>query len=78
MIALFFGSNALLEGKSIDDAKERISEAYVPTLIRNWCVPVPPLSPPWHRPRWQFGPLECDVIHVVLTTRIGACSFRRK
>ena len=33
---MFFGSLTLLEGKSVGDAKERISEAYVPTLIRNW------------------------------------------
>ena len=38
VVALFFGANTLLEGKSVDDAKERISEAYVPTLVRNWYV----------------------------------------
>ena len=38
MIAFFFGSLTLLEGKSVGDAKERIQEAYVPTLIRNWYV----------------------------------------
>ena len=36
---MFFGSLTLLEGKSVGDAKERISEAYVPTLIRNWYGP---------------------------------------
>ena len=36
---MFFGSLTLLEGKSVDDAKERISEAYVPTLVRNWYAP---------------------------------------
>ncbi|KAI0698639.1 hypothetical protein C8Q76DRAFT_756953 [Earliella scabrosa] len=41
VIAFFFGSLTLLEGKSVGDAKERIQEAYVPTLIRNWGVFIP-------------------------------------
>ncbi|PIL26687.1 hypothetical protein GSI_11214 [Ganoderma sinense ZZ0214-1] len=41
VVALFFGSMTLLEGKSINDARERISEAYVPTLVRNWGVFIP-------------------------------------
>ncbi|KAI1791454.1 hypothetical protein LXA43DRAFT_1011645 [Ganoderma leucocontextum] len=41
VVAMFFGSMTLLEGKSVGDAKERISEAYVPTLIRNWGVFIP-------------------------------------
>ncbi|KAI0743167.1 hypothetical protein C8Q80DRAFT_1193214 [Daedaleopsis nitida] len=41
VVAMFFGSLTLLEGKSVNDAKERISEAYVPTLIRNWGVFIP-------------------------------------
>jgi len=41
VIGFFFGSMTLLEGKSISDAKDRITKAYVPTLLRNWCVFVP-------------------------------------
>ncbi|RPD60697.1 hypothetical protein L227DRAFT_525207 [Lentinus tigrinus ALCF2SS1-6] len=41
VVAMFFGSLTLLEGKSVNDAKERISEAYVPTLLRNWGVFIP-------------------------------------
>ena len=62
MIALFFGANTLLEGKSVDDAKERISEAYVPTLIRNWCaspvrLAVHSADPP-RAPRGVFIPTQ--------------------
>ncbi|KAJ3012574.1 hypothetical protein NUW54_g1831 [Trametes sanguinea] len=38
---MFFGSLTLLEGKGPFAAKERIKEAYVPTLIRNWGVFIP-------------------------------------
>ncbi|EJF61479.1 hypothetical protein BD309DRAFT_859104 [Dichomitus squalens] len=41
VVAMFFGSMTLLEGKTVNDAKVRISEAYVPTLIRNWGVFIP-------------------------------------
>ncbi|RDX44059.1 hypothetical protein K466DRAFT_437780, partial [Polyporus arcularius HHB13444] len=41
VVAMFFGSLTLLEGKSVTDAKERISDAYVPTLLRNWGVFIP-------------------------------------
>ncbi|KAH9939086.1 uncharacterized protein BXZ73DRAFT_44278 [Epithele typhae] len=41
VIALFFGANTLLEGKSVADAQERIADAYVPTIIRNWGVFIP-------------------------------------
>ncbi len=40
---MFFGSLTLLEGKSVTDAKERISDAYVPTLLRNWSVTAFPI-----------------------------------
>ncbi|OBZ74456.1 Protein SYM1 [Grifola frondosa] len=40
-IGLFFGSLTFLEGKGISDAQQRISEAYTPTLLRNWGVFVP-------------------------------------
>ncbi|KAI0747376.1 hypothetical protein C8Q74DRAFT_1372631 [Fomes fomentarius] len=38
---MFFGSLTLLKGKGVNDAKERIQEAYVPTIIRNWGVFIP-------------------------------------
>ncbi|KAI0758673.1 hypothetical protein C8Q74DRAFT_258415 [Fomes fomentarius] len=41
VVAMFFGSLTLLEGKGVNDAKERIQEAYVPTIIRNWGVFIP-------------------------------------
>ncbi|KZT24302.1 hypothetical protein NEOLEDRAFT_1094514 [Neolentinus lepideus HHB14362 ss-1] len=41
IVAYFFGSMTLLEGKPLSDAGERLSTAYVPTLIRNWGVFVP-------------------------------------
>ncbi|OSD00772.1 hypothetical protein PYCCODRAFT_1437118 [Trametes coccinea BRFM310] len=41
VVGMFFGSLTLLEGKSVTAAKERIKEAYVPTLIRNWGVFIP-------------------------------------
>lgn len=61
MIGFFFTSMTLLEGKSFQDARQRVSEvrtppthaaptrahhfpptqAYVPTLVRNWGVFVP-------------------------------------
>jgi protein Mpv17 len=40
-VAFFFTSMAILEGKSFADAKERLSNAYQPTLMRNWGVFVP-------------------------------------
>jgi len=40
-VAFFFGSMSILEGKGITEAKNRISSAYVPTLLRNWGVFVP-------------------------------------
>ncbi|TFK48102.1 hypothetical protein OE88DRAFT_1665201 [Heliocybe sulcata] len=41
VVAYFFGSMTLLEGKPLSEAGERLSSAYVPTLIRNWGVFVP-------------------------------------
>ncbi|KAI0673299.1 hypothetical protein C8Q78DRAFT_1124225 [Trametes maxima] len=41
VVGMFFSSMTLLEGKTIQDAKERIHEAYTPTLIRNWGVFIP-------------------------------------
>ncbi|KZT00906.1 uncharacterized protein LAESUDRAFT_816255 [Laetiporus sulphureus 93-53] len=41
VIGFFFSSMTLLEGKPIAAAFERISESYVPTVFRNWCVFVP-------------------------------------
>ncbi|KAI0080582.1 hypothetical protein K474DRAFT_1657734 [Panus rudis PR-1116 ss-1] len=41
VVAFFFGSMTLLEGKGVSDATERIKEAYVPTLLRNWGVFIP-------------------------------------
>ncbi|KAI0917809.1 hypothetical protein AcV7_007116 [Taiwanofungus camphoratus] len=41
IVGFFFGSMTLLEGKGISEARERISQSYVPTLLRNWCVFVP-------------------------------------
>ncbi|EPS95827.1 hypothetical protein FOMPIDRAFT_1025605 [Fomitopsis schrenkii] len=41
VIGFFFTSMTLLEGKSFQDARQRVSEAYVPTLVRNWGVFVP-------------------------------------
>ncbi|KAI0724744.1 hypothetical protein C8Q72DRAFT_856795 [Fomitopsis betulina] len=41
VIGFFFTSMTLLEGKSFQDAQQRVTEAYVPTLIRNWGVFVP-------------------------------------
>ncbi|KAI0350479.1 hypothetical protein OH77DRAFT_1439833 [Trametes cingulata] len=41
VVGMFFGSLTLLEGKTFRDAKERIREAYAPTLIRNWGVFIP-------------------------------------
>lgn len=40
-VAFFFGSMSMLEGKGVDEATNRISHAFVPTLIRNWAVYVP-------------------------------------
>lgn len=42
VVGMFFSSMTLLEGKSVRDAKERIQEAYTPTLIRNWCASLYP------------------------------------
>ncbi|KAL6305752.1 hypothetical protein BKA93DRAFT_824853 [Sparassis latifolia] len=41
VIGIFFGSMTFLEGKGVAQAQERISDAYVPTLVRNWGVFVP-------------------------------------
>ncbi|CAL1704231.1 unnamed protein product [Somion occarium] len=41
IVAFFFGSMTLLEGRGFSEATERIREAYVPTLIRNWGVFIP-------------------------------------
>lgn len=38
VVAFYFGSMTLLEGKGVTEAKGRIEKAYVPTIIRNWCV----------------------------------------
>ena len=38
VVGMFFGSLTLLEGKGIRDAQQRIEDAYVPTLVRNWSV----------------------------------------
>ncbi|EIW74980.1 hypothetical protein CONPUDRAFT_112921 [Coniophora puteana RWD-64-598 SS2] len=40
-VAFFFGSMSIMEGKGISGAQERISSAYVPTLLRNWGVFIP-------------------------------------
>jgi len=40
-VAFFFGSMSLLEGKGVGEAANRISHAYVPTLLRNWVVYIP-------------------------------------
>ncbi|KZT63812.1 hypothetical protein DAEQUDRAFT_679701 [Daedalea quercina L-15889] len=55
VIGFFFTSMTLLEGKSFFDAQERLSNAYAPTLVRNWGVFVPTqilnfaLVPPQYR-----------------------------
>ncbi|CDO76323.1 hypothetical protein BN946_scf184414.g5 [Trametes cinnabarina] len=41
VVGMFFGSLTLLEGKTFIAAKERIQEAYAPTLLRNWGVFIP-------------------------------------
>ncbi|CCM03487.1 uncharacterized protein FIBRA_05621 [Fibroporia radiculosa] len=41
VVGFFFASMTLMEGKTIADAQERLSNSYVPTLLRNWCVFVP-------------------------------------
>ncbi|KIJ12458.1 hypothetical protein PAXINDRAFT_171247 [Paxillus involutus ATCC 200175] len=40
-VGFFFGTMSILEGKGISGAKERISENYQSTLIRNWTVFIP-------------------------------------
>jgi len=40
-VAFFFGSMSTLEGNGFEEAKNRISSAYVPTLLRNWGVFIP-------------------------------------
>jgi len=40
-VAFFFGSMSVLEGKGLGGAADRISHAYVPTLLRNWAVYIP-------------------------------------
>ncbi|KZP28747.1 hypothetical protein FIBSPDRAFT_1039477 [Athelia psychrophila] len=41
VVAFFFSSMTLMEGKGFGDVKERLDKAYQPTLLRNWCVFVP-------------------------------------
>ncbi|EIN04076.1 hypothetical protein PUNSTDRAFT_93149 [Punctularia strigosozonata HHB-11173 SS5] len=41
IVAFFFGSMSLLEGKGLEGAKERIKENYAPTLVKNWGVFIP-------------------------------------
>ncbi|EPQ61353.1 hypothetical protein GLOTRDRAFT_135830 [Gloeophyllum trabeum ATCC 11539] len=41
VVAYFFTSMTLLEGKPLYEVGERLGDAYVPTLLRNWCVFVP-------------------------------------
>ncbi|KAF7985762.1 hypothetical protein HWV62_365 [Athelia sp. TMB] len=41
VVAFFFTSMTFLEGKGVNEAKERLEKAYQPTLLRNWCVFVP-------------------------------------
>ncbi|KAI0758701.1 hypothetical protein C8Q74DRAFT_1372641 [Fomes fomentarius] len=38
---MFLRSLTLLDSKSVNVAKERIQEAYVPSIIRNWGVFIP-------------------------------------
>lgn len=38
VVAFYFGSMTLLEGRGVSEARGRIEKAYVPTIIRNWCV----------------------------------------
>jgi len=40
-VALFFGSMSVLEGKGLGEGANRISHAYIPTLLRNWAVYIP-------------------------------------
>ncbi|PAV21604.1 integral membrane mpv17 pmp22 [Pyrrhoderma noxium] len=40
-VVFFFSSMTFLEGKGISEAKKRVENAYVPTLIRNWGVFIP-------------------------------------
>ncbi|KAI0318292.1 hypothetical protein OF83DRAFT_1171226 [Amylostereum chailletii] len=37
-VGFFFTAMPLLEGKGLDEAKNRINTAYAPTLLRNWAV----------------------------------------
>lgn len=38
MVSVFFSSMSLMEGKGIEGAKEKLSQAYWPTLQKNWGV----------------------------------------
>jgi len=40
-VGFFFGSMSVLEGKGFGGAADRISHAYVPTLLRNWALFIP-------------------------------------
>ncbi|KAF9652708.1 hypothetical protein BDM02DRAFT_3183395 [Thelephora ganbajun] len=40
-VVFFFGSMSVLEGKGLGGATDKISHAYVPTLLRNWAVYIP-------------------------------------
>jgi len=40
-VAYFFGSMSLLEGNGLGEAGNRISHAYIPTLLRNWTLYIP-------------------------------------
>ncbi|OAX36120.1 hypothetical protein K503DRAFT_802292 [Rhizopogon vinicolor AM-OR11-026] len=40
-VGFFFGTMSILEGQGISGARDRISTAYTPTLIRNWGVFIP-------------------------------------
>lgn len=41
VVGVFFSSMTFLEGKGVFEAKQRLSESYAPTLVRNWGVFVP-------------------------------------
>jgi len=41
VVCFFFGSMTFLEGYGLSEAQKRISQSYVPTVLRNWGVFVP-------------------------------------
>ncbi|GJE89439.1 Mpv17/PMP22 family protein [Phanerochaete sordida] len=41
IIAFYFGSMTIMEGKGVSEAVSRIEKAYVPTVLRNWMVFIP-------------------------------------